>query len=195
MLGSRLTAEVAVAAQGRSGGSSPRAQPGHRLGPTLALAMGTVVALVWAWLVVADHVTFHDTNRDVAIYTQVLWNTANGRPYQTTALINNTSHLAEHVAPVLLPLALPFALVPRPEWLMVLQQAALALAGAPVYLLARRRLGGTWGPLLVLACFYLAPALSEVGFQDFHPVAFAALPLGFGAYWALTDRPKPAALL
>src|SRR5438094_314082 len=66
---------------------------------------------------------------------------------------------------------------------------------APVYLLARRRLGGTWAPLAPLASFYLAPALAEVATQDFHPVAFAAIPLGWGAYYALTGRPGLGALL
>lgn len=166
-----------------------------RVGPAIAIALGFAFGILWSWLVVADHTTFHDTNRDVGIYTQVLWNTVHGRPYQTTLLINNTSHLAEHVAPLLLLLAPPFLLAPDPTWLIVLQQAALALAGAPVYLLARRRLGGIWPPLLVLASFYLAPALTEVVFQKFHPVAFATLPLGFGTYFILTDRPKLGALL
>src|SRR5437762_1616597 len=176
-------------------GSVARPLLDARAGPVLAALLGAGFALLWAWLAIRDHATFHDTNRDVAIYTQVLWNTAHGRPFQTTALINNTSHLAEHVAPLLAVLALPYGLLPDPSWLIALQQVALALAGAPVYLLARRRVGGTWAPLAVLASFYLAPALTEVASGDFHPAAFAAIPLGWGAYYALTGRPGLGALL
>jgi hypothetical protein len=145
---------------------------------------------LWTWLTVAEHYTYHHYNRDVAIYANLLWHFAQGEPFQTTLLTRNVSHLGEHVVPLLLPLTVLYQLVPNVWLLLGLQQAALALAGAPVFLLARRRLHSSWAALLVLASFYLAPAVTEVAWDYVHAVAFAAVPLSFGAYFMLTGRPK-----
>ncbi len=170
-------------------------------GERAALAVAVALALgFWAlasYLVIAEYDTFHRHNfRDFATYANVLWNTGQGRPYQTTLLYRNTSHLAEHVAPVLLPLALLFRLVPDPRLLVALQQGALALAGFGLYLLARARLGTPWGALVVPAGFYLAPNLSDaILFFGFYPVALTTVPLVFGAYFILTGRPWRGALV
>jgi uncharacterized membrane protein len=65
-------------------------------------------------------------------------------------------------------------------------------------MLARARLGGTWAPVAALAAFYLAPPVFEVAWDYWHPIAFTALPVGFGAYFLFTGRPRlgvPLALL
>ena len=71
----------------------------------------------------------------------------------------------------------------------------LALAGTPVYLLARRLLGGIWLPTLFVACYFLMPTVTEVAYDAFYPIIWAALPISFASYFLLTDRTKQGVAL
>jgi len=144
---------------------------------------------------IAELLTFNSTSRDIGVYLQMLWTTGHGRPFQTTLLESNRIHLAEHVA-LLLPVLSPlYALRPDPRWLFVAQTVVLALASVPVYLLARRLLGGTFLPTLFVAGYFLMPTVTEVAYDAFYPVIWAALPIGFAAYFLLTDRIRPGVAL
>lgn len=155
--------------------------------------------MVWVVLAsansIAELVTFNSTSRDIGVYLQMLWSTGHGRPFQTTLLESNRLHLAEHVA-LLLPVLSPvYALRPDPRWLFVAQTVVLALAAAPVYLLARRRLGGVLLPTIFVAGYFLMPTVTEVAFDAFYPVIWAALPISFAGYLLLTDRTRQGAVL
>ncbi len=154
--------------------------------PALAISLAWV-ALV-GWISIAEHVTFNTTSRDIGVYVQVLWGTAHGRPFHTTLLETNRVHLAEHVAPLLPALAPLYGLRPDPTWLFVAQHLTLALAGIPVYLLARRRLAGAWLPTLCAAAYFAMPTLDEIAFDAFYPVSFTALPLAWAAYLLIVGR-------
>lgn len=158
-----------------------------------------VIALIWVVVASANSIaeleTYNSTSRDIGVYLQMLWNTAHARPFQTTLLESNRLHLAEHVA-LLLPVLSPlYALRPDSRWLFVAQTVVLALAGAPVYLLARRTIGGVWVPTLFVAAYFLMPTLTEVAFDAFYPIIWAALPISFAAYFLLTDRVRPGIAL
>ncbi len=157
----------------------------------IALALCAAYAVAISWLAVVQHVTFHTRARDMGIYVQVLWNTAHGRPFASTLLAENTLHLAEHVAPVLAPLATLNALVPDPRWLLALQQLCLAGSGLPIYFWARRRVGD-WPALALLAGYYAMPALSRVALSELHPIVMAALPLSLGLVATLDGRVRAA---
>ena len=144
--------------------------------------------LVASWIPVVEHATYNSTSRDIGVYLQVLWNTGHGQAFSTTLLESNRIHLAEHLAPLLALLAPAYAIAPDPRWLLVLQQAALACSAIPVYLLARRLLGGVWLPTLVLAAFFAMPTLTEVALDAFYPVTFAALPISYAGYFLITGR-------
>src|SRR5437868_5095472 len=72
----------------------------------LAALPSILIGAIWiayaTWSSVAELETFNSTSRDIGVYLQILWNTAHGRPFQTTLLESNRLHLAEHVA-LLLP--------------------------------------------------------------------------------------------
>src|SRR4051812_39112849 len=164
-----------------------------------AAAPSIAIGLIWIVVASANSIgeleTFNSTSRDIGVYLQMLWNTAHGRPFQTTLLESNRLHLAEHVA-LLLPVLSPlYAGRPDPRWLFVAQTAVLALAATPVYLLARRLLGGVLLPTLFVAGFFLMPTVTEVAYDAFYPVIWAALPIGFSAYFLLTDRVRPGIAL
>ncbi len=95
-----------------------------------------------SWLAIAEDVALNSTSRDLSVYEQILWSTAHGRPFWTTLLESNRIHLAEHVA-LLLPVLAPlYAVLPDGRSLFVVQSVSLALGAAPIYLLARRLIGG-----------------------------------------------------
>lgn len=186
---------------------SAEQQPAVRRGPLTAIrwsalrpaAPSIVIGLVWIAIAsansIAELATFNSTSRDIGVYLQMLWNAAHGRPFQTTLLESNRLHIAEHVA-LLVPFFGPlYALRPDPRWLFVVQTTVLALAVTPVYLLARRLLGGVVWPTMFVAAYFLMPTVTEVAYDAFYPIIWAALPIGFAGYFLLTGRTRAGVAL
>ncbi|MCC6178133.1 MAG: DUF2079 domain-containing protein [Chloroflexi bacterium] len=147
--------------------------------------------LAFSWFAVAQHLTFHTRARDMGIYAQVLWNTAQGRPFASTLLQDNGLHIAEHVAPVLALLAPLYALAPTPILLLVVQQACLAGAGLPLFFWSRARLGPAVALVLLLG-FYAMPATSRIALSEFHPIVMAALPASLAVKAVLEGKTRAA---
>src|SRR6266545_3524821 len=135
-----------------------------------AVSLGSLFFMLSHWMAFARYETFNGGRFDLEIYTQVVWNTSQGRPFETTLLKTNLNHLAEHVA--------------------LVQDLALALLGWPVFQWARRALGSRGQALLVLACFYAGPALASIALDDFHALPLATVPLGIGLWLVLAGRPR-----
>jgi uncharacterized membrane protein len=171
---------------------------GNRFGRVLvvklAVALAGLFVLVTTAVTWAEHETYNSTSLDIAAYSHLLWNTAHGSPFETTLLLHNRLHLAEHVALLLLPLAPLYGLWPDTKPLLLLQQTALAASGLPIFWLACRQLGPWWA-LLTLGCYYGMPTLAEVALDAFYPIAFAALPVGAALALALSGWQRAAALL
>lgn len=165
-------------------------QPLNRSWPVLVLTLVfTAVTTTITW---AEHETYNSTSLDMAVYAQAVWNTANGHPFETTLLLKNRLHLAEHFALLLLPLAPLYGLLADVRMLLLVQQLGLAVSGLAVFWLARRRVGQPLA-LVLLGCYYAMPTLGEVALDAFYPVAFAAIPLGWSAALALDGRARAAA--
>jgi uncharacterized membrane protein len=151
-------------------------------------------AVTFGALSVLRHDTFHSTTLDLGIMTQVVWNTAHGRWFETSigramdaSLIG--SYMGNHVRPIVLLLAPVYRLWPDPRLLLILQSASLGLAAVPLYSIVRRKTDES-GTALVVACCYLAyPALGFLALVDFHPMALT-IPLIFVAYWAQQTERK-----
>ena len=124
---------------------------------------------------------------DLGVFESIIWSTVHGRFFWSPLLLE--SHFAQHSSPILLTLAPIYALVPRPETLLVAQAVLLALAAWPLFLIARRMLGSETQALLVAAMYLVHPAVAGAAFYDFHELAFAPL-LFFLAYlFHLEERP------
>src|SRR5687767_12183221 len=95
---------------------------GDRVATAAALALGVAFAAAWTWLGIYGHDHFTRGPRDFMIYANTIWSTSTGLPYQSSVLLKNSSHLAEHVAPLLLPLAALWQLAPDARLLIPLQQ-------------------------------------------------------------------------
>src|SRR5688500_5747033 len=172
--------------------AQPSAQARTRLA-WIAAVSGCIVFIVALCLFAqAQHSAYTTGRQDLEIYTQVIWNTANGRPYETTLLKTNRSHLAEHLSGAVLLLAPLYKLAPSPMLLIGIQQIALGLAALPIFAFARVHTGSP-GLALVASLGYLtSAAVASIALDDFHPVAITALPLGLAAYWLLTGRARAA---
>lgn len=183
----------------RSLGRLDAGRPGQgdvsaRWRPSAVQAAWTIAALaflLFAFVAIRQHDTYHTRARDMGIYAQVIWNTSHGRPFASTLLEENRLHIAEHVAPIMALLAPVYALVPDPRLLLLLQQACLAAAGLPIFFWARRQVGDL-AALGLLVAYELMPTTSRIAFSEFHPIVMAALPIALGVWAVLEGRARAA---
>lgn len=180
--------------------------------PWIILGLMVVLYIAYfAWFTLRAFDLFVYQAHDLGIYDQAVWNTVHGRPFHSTLEKPYDTLLGDHFEPILLLLALPYALVPSAKTLLFIQSAALGLGALPVYWLARAGLasagagrraweggqaGGEQPPVplavegaaLVLAAVYLLyPAVHSANIFEFHPSALA-LPLLLYAICFLRKR-------
>ena len=148
-----------------------------------------------ASLAVLQQRAFETGRFDVGNLTQAVWSTAHGRFLEVTDLHGHQiSRLGAHFDPLVAGFAPLWWLWPSPDLLLVAQAAAVALGAVPVFLLARKHLGGEWAGLGFALVYLLYPPTQWLVVDDFHPVALAT-PLLLGAIWFLDeDRLLPFAL-
>jgi uncharacterized membrane protein len=132
---------------------------------------------------------------DVGNLTQAVWSTAHGRFLEVTDLQGDQiSRLGAHFDPLVALLTPLWMLWPSPDMLLVAQAVCVAIGAAPVFLLARKHLGGEGSGLAFALVYLLYPPTQWLVVDDFHPVAIAT-PLLLGAIWFLDeDRLLPFAL-
>ena len=122
---------------------------------------------------------------DLAIFNQVFWQTIHGNLFGMT--IHPHSYLGDHFELFLLLLTPFYALIPRPETLLVLQALAIALTPIPLVLLASEpsKQSRCRTNLIILGVFFwiINPYLHSAVLFEFHSILFAA-PLLTTAYWA-----------
>lgn len=144
-------------------------------------------ALLFSWLAVRRHETFH-TGNDLAVFSQVVWNTTQGRPFETSLVAEATNFLGQHFSPILALFTPLYALWPDARLLLIAQAVIMALGAVPIYAYAGRRLGGAQWGLGVATAYLLFPAVHFVTLAEFHPIAVATPLLGFAAYALLVRR-------
>jgi len=165
------------------------AAPKHRL-PNLLLIAGVIIYIItFSVLSAARYKAFHASTLDLGIMTQVVWNTAHGRWFETSIgratnveLIG--SYLGNHVRPILALLAPLYRLWPDPRLLLILQSIALGIAAFPLHWIAQAQTKDRKAAFIVVCCYLAYPALGFLNLVDFHPIAFS-IPFIFLAYWAL----------
>lgn len=149
----------------------------HRYAAWLALAAGMVVFSVFLGGVWATRYWAFQTNAwDLGVYFQAMHTTLVNHLlfYYTNDLPAGTHGylFSSHFSPFLFLLLPPFALVPTPSGLLVIQAVGLALGAVPVHYLTRFYLtSGTWAALFA-GLYLLSPLAMGTGWYDFHPEAF-----------------------
>lgn len=156
------------------------------------LLLTLIYVIAFGTLSVVKHSIFNSFILDLGIMSQVTWNTAHGRLFETsldragnTSLIG--SYMGNHVRPILLLLAPLYRLWSDPRSLLILQSVALALGAVPLYWIARRNLRSSRLQVVFVVSYFLYPALGFINLFDFHPVAFS-IPFLLTAYWALLEE-------
>ncbi len=147
------------------------AQIGAVFGAAFGLFYGTVCFFQYR--------AFGYTDFDLAIHTQSLWNLLRG---SLDCSILGAPWPGNHSNWVILLLAPIFAIFPSPLTLLFSQATALALAGLPIYLLAKKELGEARYGLLFTIGYYVYAPVGHVALYEFHPIAYAT-PLLLAAFY------------
>lgn len=151
-----------------------------------------LAAMILVYLALLTYASFNKLNLfamgfDLGMYEQVIWNTAHGRLFATSAFAYTQNHLGSD--PILLEalLAPIYAVFPSTYTLLFLQTAALGLAAVPLYLLARDKLGAPLAGVGFALCWLLYVPLAYLNLDEFQPRAFA-LPLAIAAFYFLEKK-------
>jgi uncharacterized membrane protein len=163
----------------------------------LVLMVGGFIIYFTAYLF-ATHDAYKTYAEDMGIMTQALWNTTHGAPLHQTICdilsendcLGDVSRLAVHVEPIMVPLALLYALIPSPKTLQFVQVLVVAAGAFPAFAIATRRLQQPWAGV-AFALLYLAyPALDSALAYDFHAVTLSAAFLMFALYYLLDGNTR-----
>jgi uncharacterized membrane protein len=183
---------------------APRDEPFQAaLSPRLAFSILVAFVLAYwglfSYYAIIDHHNLATKISDLGIYDNVVFNTLHGK-FLATNFSKGGDHTSSHFDPLLALVALPYALSPRAETLLVLQTLWIASGAFVVWASVRARLANEWLALIFALLFLLYPALHGVNMYEFHslalmiPLALAAVHLldtkRYRAYW-----PVLAALL
>lgn len=196
-----LTLAVALLAAGVSTTLAPRlsnASTGPRwrflqseaAADKFALVFALAYVLVFGTLSILRHASLHSGGYDLGIFDQVIWNSLQGRPFENSLMVDSPSFLGHHFAPLLMAIVPLYAVWSDARLLLVLQTVALAVTALPLYWFARKRLGAGQA-CVVVAAFFLFPALQGVNLFEFHEIALATPLLGFALYFLLREHYLP----
>ncbi len=155
-----------------------------------------ILALLWAGVLAAYAFVRHDrlnsSAYDLAIKSQVIWNTWQGDWFASSIEVEH--YLGDHVQLIFLLLAPLFGIWANVKVLLLIQALLLSLGAIPIYRIARRKLPGDWLALLFALAYLLFPLIGFVNRFDFHPLVFT-IPFFLLAYDLLeTDHPLWASL-
>ena len=104
---------------------------------------------------------------DLGAMSQAIWSVTQGAPLITTGANGQFSRLAGHVEAFYIVLALPYALWPDPQLLLIAQTALFVAGAIPAYRIAERGLG--IGPARAIALAYLLyPVAQTAVLFDLH---------------------------
>jgi uncharacterized membrane protein len=158
------------------------------------IALGVAVcgyAILFSFMTILKYLALRSSAYDLGIYNQAMFTaTRFGRLfYYTPDLPANPggSVFGAHFVPVFFVILPIYALMPRPETLLVIQSFVLALAAIPLYVLGSRLSSHKSIGLLFAMLYLLSPLVEGINWLDFHPEAF--VPLGFlTALYAMDAR-------
>lgn len=151
----------------------------------------TIGALLLLFVIVLTGVSFYKLQHglynalDLGIFNQVFWQTTHGNFFGMT--IHPHSYLGDHFALIILFLAPIYAVISRPETLLVLQILAVAAIPIPLLLLVKKTLKtsvfGAFLAVLLTLLWVMNPYLHNAILFEFHLYPIAALLLAWTYYF------------
>jgi uncharacterized membrane protein len=146
--------------------------------------------LIFSTLSLLQHINFHSYN-DLAIQAQLMWNTCQGRWFETTLEGDRAlNFMGHHFSPAFAILIPVHCLWPDASLLLILQTVLLALGVVPIYLYAKWRTSGSLLSLALSMAYLLFPALHYVNLDQFQGISLSVPVLSFAAYCMLTKRDR-----
>lgn len=140
------------------------------------------------------HATFNTFAADLSYIDQPMWNTLHGRFLERTLGDQQVPRVAEHLEPIIIPIALIFYVWDDVRAILIVQTIFLALGALPVYWIAREQVSPTkgqssreWVSLAFVAVYLMFPALQAANVADFHADPLIVASLLF-AFWYATQR-------
>ncbi len=149
-----------------------------------------LAVIVFVWFVVFErlvanrHAAFATFDFDLGHHDQAIWLLSRGKGFIT---VSGMPVLGHHFTVAYFALAPLYWLGGGPQLLIVLQNAALAVAAVPIYLLARDRLHNAWWALALAAVWLLNPSVQWLAWETWHPETMA-IPFFLGAYLMASRR-------
>ena len=142
------------------------------------LSMFVFYTVIFSYITIQRYLAFKTTVFDLAVYTQVLWNTLHGLPFYYTLethVVPTYNFLSLHFAPFIVIILPLYYLIPDARTLLVLQSMVLAAGIFPLYGFARSLLNNNSLSLLFALLYLVYPPLHGVNWFDFHIEAFTPL--------------------
>lgn len=132
------------------------------------------------------HHAFGTASYDSALYDQGVWLLSQGEAPFVTLMGRNL--FGDHTSFILLGLVPFYWIWPSAGVLFFSQSLAIGAGAIPVFLYARRRLGGEWSAVVAGAAYLVHPAIGWTNLENFHPDSFLGVFVGFAIYAALEKK-------
>jgi len=111
--------------------------------PTLLVCLLMLAyALFFSAYSLQRHEALHSYAADLSFIDQPMWNTLHSRFLERTLDDRQVSRVAEHLEPIIVPIALVYLVWDDVRAILIIQSVALALGALPVYWIARQAFGG-----------------------------------------------------
>lgn len=145
------------------------------------------MTVVFARFALLRHENFQSDAYDLGFFDQVIWNTAHGRPFQTS--FESYSFLGIHFQPVLIIFAGLYRLGAGIESLLIVQALFVGAAAIPLYYAVRRLSGSSVAALATAMAFLLTTSLHRALDFDFHPEMLGFFFVFLALYYYASQRP------
>jgi uncharacterized membrane protein len=139
-----------------------------------------------AWFSVQNLKHFLVPSFDLAIYDNLLYNTAHGR-FLASSLVRGGTHLSAHFDPILLLFSIFYFIKPGSQTILTVQAFWVGSGMIPLFLLARKVHGAKPFIYIFPFVYFLYPPLHGAHMCQFHSVALA-IPLILWALYAFIAK-------
>lgn len=156
------------------------------------LLTGIVVMYVLVYVAFTSyrHYVFNSAAYDLGIMDQAIWNTSQGRPFESSLASDNSGtpiFLGSHFQPLMGLVAPLYWIYPSVYWLLILQSICLGLGAIPLFHIARQELQSSLAGIALALAYCLYPPMGYVNRFDFHPEIMAILFI-LTAWYAISSK-------
>lgn len=153
----------------------------------LLIAVAILCTIIVSGIGIWKYTHYQYNALDLAIYTQVFWNTAHGDFLDSS--IQNQNYFGDHIEPLIIPLSLLFWIIPSSATLIIVQAIILFASVLILFALARQFVSEKISLGIALA-FAFNPIIWNMALFEFHMAVFA-IPITFGVLYFLHKKNYP----